>query len=173
MRQIRSWYSLARLAGELEVAKTWKDEGQSCCTETTSELEHDTQIASQKRNDHSSYDETRGKDEMAVAIEFACEEVGLENLAANKAFERQGGEHVQTNKTSSDIDNDVVVWEVVLGIRGAERTQRRASQVPSFLSSHPRVSKLLTRTLLRVFSSKLQYPATLIVMVAAAAMMVE
>lgn len=116
MRQIRSWYSLARLAGELEVAKTWKDEGQSCCTETTSELEHDTQIASQKRNDHSSYDETRGKDEMAVAIEFACEEVGLENLAANKAFERQGGEHVETKKTTSDIDNDVVVWEVVKNI---------------------------------------------------------
>lgn len=51
---------------------------------------------------------------MAIAVEFSCKKVGLKYLAADETLEWQSGEHVETEESTGDIDDHVVIREVVL-----------------------------------------------------------
>ena len=104
---------LAGIVAKLEVAHAGEEEGECGGAEAAGDLEHDSEVAREERDDHGGDDERGGEDDVAPALVLAAEEVGLEDLAADEALEGERGKHVEAEAEARDVDHRVGLRKVV------------------------------------------------------------
>ncbi|KAM0134030.1 hypothetical protein ACHAP3_005747 [Botrytis cinerea] len=64
--------------------------------------------------DHGADDEGGGEDEMQMHVEWVAGEPVVEHdFATDECFEREGGEHVETEAETGEVDEGVCGGEVV------------------------------------------------------------
>lgn len=83
-------------------------------TRRTDQLKYRTKITSQKTNKRSTTNKSRTKQDVTLHREGSVRvKVRLHNLAADKRLQGHGGEHVEAEAQTCDVDHGVVAGEVV------------------------------------------------------------
>ncbi|TGO57430.1 hypothetical protein BOTNAR_0201g00160 [Botryotinia narcissicola] len=83
-------------------------------TSCADQFEYCAEIAGYETEDHSADDEGGGEDVMEMHVEwFAGEPVVEHDFTTDKSFEGEGGEHVEAETETGEVDERVCCGEVV------------------------------------------------------------
>lgn len=102
------------LTRQLQITQRRQYISQGARARRTNQLKHSPQIACNKAQSHRAHHQRRSENEMPIRlIRLLGEPVIIHHLPADEAFEGEGGEHVEAEAESGDVDEDVVGGEVV------------------------------------------------------------
>lgn len=120
--------------GELDIAQRGQDVSEGAGAGGADELEEGAKIAGEQADEHGGEHEGRRVEDVEVHVERGVwVEVGKDDFATDESFEGQGGEHVEAETETGNVDHGVcgrkVVEHVALreGAKGEEAAKGHES----------------------------------------------
>lgn len=97
------------------ITQRWKNVSQNTGARSSDQLEYSAQIASHQAYCHGWHNKTCAEDQMAIWLIWLIGKVVVVHyFAAHEAFQRKGGEHIQTEAETGNLDHEVALWREVV-----------------------------------------------------------